>query len=451
MKQTIGGMPEGVFLFRYSPAASGRSSYLLVDVPSRTAAAVDPLGDIDAYLEDAWSLGARIKHVFLTCLRDDVESDALVLADRACGTVYAGAWARRNAPFMLLKDGDTFEFGHVRLRILETPGHRLESIVLLLSDLRTEARSPYAALTGETVLIGDIGRPDANPGDGFGPGDLAGMLYVSLRTKLFGLPDSARIFPSLESDVDLPGDRPDTIGAQRLLNPGFQPMSREEFVHRVSLSLTEDRSVRSTRGARPGAMSLPELLQAQRKGSQVVDDRDPIEFASAHLAGSVNVPDSAAFDPWVAGVVDPQRPIVLVTDSGREKDLSTRLSRAGLPRASGYLDGGRRALRELPASIRRSSRTSIASLKLPCNDHRLILDTRPHGQKPLGPTVSGFGLPLGLLRGEIDILPREYEILVCDDFPCRSSAAASLLRSRGFENVSEVGGGLALWGLGKRP
>jgi len=185
--------------------------------------------------------------------------------------------------------------------------------------------------------------------------------------------------------------------------------------------------------------------------SQLRDDRDPIEFASAHLAGSLNVPDSAAFDTWVAGVVDPERPIVLVTDAGREKDLATRLSRAGLPRASGYLDGGRRALRELPASIRRSSRASIDSLKTPCNDHRLILDTRPHGQKPLGPAVSGFGLPLGLLRGEIDVLPREFEILVCDDFPCRSSAAASLLRSRGFENVSEVGGGLALWGLSKRP
>lgn len=448
MKQTIGGMPEGVFLFRYSPPATGRSSYLLVDAPSQTAATIDPLGDVDAYLEDSWRLGAKIKHVFLTCLRDDVESDALLLADRACATLYAGAWARRDAPFMLLKDGDTFEFGQVRIRVLETPGHRLESMILLLSDLRTEARFPYAALTGETVLIGDIGRPDANPSDGFGPGDLAGMLYVSLRTKIFGLPDSTRIFPALESDVDLPGDRPDTIGAQRLHNPGFQPMSRDEFVHRVSLALTEERSVPTSRGARPGAMSLPELLEAQRRGTQVVDDRDPIEFASAHLSGSVNVPDSAAFDAWVAGVVDPRRPIVLVTDPGREKDLAVRLARAGLPRASGYLDGGRRALRDSPSSVRRSPRRSIDSLKEPCNDHRLVVDTRPGGQTPLGPAVSGFGLPLGLLRSEIDVLPRDFEILVCDDFPCRSSAAASLLRSRGFPNVAEVGGGLALWGLG---
>ena len=450
MKQILGGLPEGVSLFRYSPPATGRSSYLLVDTQSRTAAAIDPLGDIDAYLEDAWALGAKIKHVFLTCLRDDVESDALLLSDRACGTIYAGAWARRNAPFMLLKDGDTFEFGRVRLRVLETPGHRLESLILLVSDLRTEARFPYAAFTGETVLIGDIGRPDAHPGDGFGPGDLAGMLYVSLRTKVFGLPDSTRIFPALESDVELPGDRPDTIGAQRLHNPGFQTMSRDEFVHRVSLALTEDRSVRSSRTGHPDALSLPELLEAQRRGAQVVDDRDPLEFASAHLAGSVNVPDSAAFDAWVAGVVDPRRPIVLVADPGRERDLASRLARAGLLRASGYLDGGRRALRESPASVRRSPRRSIATLNAPCEGKRLILDTRPHGETPLGPAVGGFGLPLGLLRDEIDVLPREFEILVCDDFPCRSSAAASLLRSRGFANVTEVGGGLALWGLGAR-
>ena len=439
-------MPDGVILYRYSPLAVGRSAYLLIDIQSQTAAAVDPLGDIDLFLEDAWTHGARIKHVFLTCLRDDVESDALVLTDRALATIYAGAWARRNAPFMLLKDGDTFEFGRVRLRVLETPGHRLESIVLLLSDLRTEARSPFAALTGETVLIGDIGRPDAQPGDGFGPGDLAGMLYVSLRTKILGLPDSARIFPSLESDVELPSDRPETIGAQRRHNPGVQPMSRGEFVHRVSLGLTEDRAMRSSKGARPEAMDLEKILRAQREGTQVVDDRDPSEFAAAHVAGSMNIPDTSAFDSWVAGVVDPRRPIVLVSDPGRERELASRLARAGLPRALGYLEGGRRAFRDSPHAIRRSLRRSIESLKTPV-EKRLILDTRPSQDKPLGPPVSGFGLPLGLLRGEIDVLPREFESLVCDDFPCRSSAAASFLRSRGFENVAEVGGGLALWGL----
>src|SRR5262245_29076229 len=149
VKQQIGGMPDGVVLFRYSPLGAGRSSYLLVDVQSKTAAAMDPLGETDPYLEDAWSLGAKIKHVFLTSVRDELEPDALELRDRACATVYAGAWARRNGPYMLLKDGDTFEFGRVRLRVLETPGHRLESIVLVLSDLRTEARTAMAAFTGE--------------------------------------------------------------------------------------------------------------------------------------------------------------------------------------------------------------------------------------------------------------------------------------------------------------
>lgn len=441
-------MPDGVIFYRYSPPAAGRSAYLLIDLQSQTAAAVDPLGDMDVFLEDAWTHGARIKHVFLTCLRNDVETDALVLTDRACATIYAGAWARRNAPYMLLKDGDTFEFGRVRLRVLETPGHRLESIVLVLSDLRTEVRSPLAALTGETVLIGDIGRPDAQPSDGFGPGDLAGMLYVSLRTKVFGLPDSARIFPSLESDVEIPADRPETIGAQRQHNPGFQPMSRAEFVDRVSLAMTEERSLRMSRGGRPEALDLAELLQAQRDGAQVVDDRDPLEFAAAHVAGSMNIPDAAAFDSWVAGIVDPQRPIVLVTEPGRERELSTRLARAGLPRALGFLDGGRRSFRDSPEAIRRSVRRGVVSLKDSC-EKRLILDTRPSQEKPLGPSVGGFGLPLGLLRGEVDALPREREILVCDDFPCRSSAAASFLRSRGFENVAEIGGGLALWGLGR--
>jgi rhodanese-related sulfurtransferase/glyoxylase-like metal-dependent hydrolase (beta-lactamase superfamily II) len=386
----------------------------------------------------------------MTGVSEDIEAAALELRDRACATVYAGAWARRDAPFMLLKDGDTFEFGRMRLRILETPGHRLEAIVLLVSDLRAEVPAPYAAFTGETVLIGDVGRPDAQPCDGFGPGDLAGMLYVSLRTKILGLPDSMRLFPGLASDVDLPVSRPDTIAAQRRFNPGFQAMSREQFVRRVALGMTEERSSRSFKGARPEAMTAPDLLKAQRDGAQVVDDRDPIDFAAAHLEGSINVPDAAAFDSWVAGVLDPQRPIVLVSEPGREKALASRLVRAGLPRASGFLDGGRRALREAPDSIRRSPRRSIDTLKAPTEEKRMILDTRPYREKPLGPAVRGFGLPLGLLRGEIDVLPREFEILVCDDFPCRSSAAASFLRSRGFGRVAEIGGGLALWGPGKR-
>jgi rhodanese-related sulfurtransferase/glyoxylase-like metal-dependent hydrolase (beta-lactamase superfamily II) len=447
----IGGMPEGVVLFRYSPLGAGRSSYLLIDVQSQTAAAVDPLGDADAYLEDAWTLGAKIKHVFMTTLREELEPEALELRDRACATVYAGAWARRDSPFMLLKDGDTFEFGRVRLRILETPGHRLESIVLLLSDLRTEARAAYAAFTGESVLIGDIGRPDVQPCDGFGPRDLAGMLYVSMRTKIVPLPDSARIFPALESDVELPGGRPDTIGTQRRLNPGFQAMSRDEFVSRISEGMAEERSIRCSKGSRPDAMTLEDVLRAQREGAQVVDDREPIEFASGHLAGSINIPDSAAFDDWVGGVLDPGRPIILVAETGREKAFASRLMRSGAARASGYLDRGRRVLRESPGSIRRSPRRSIESLKAPETEKRMILDTRPFRLETLGPPVRGFGLPLGLLRSEVEVLPRNFEILVCDDTPCRSSAAASFLRSRGFENVAEVGGGLALWGSNHRP
>ena len=432
-------------LFRYSPLGAGRSSYLLIDVQSQTAAAIDPLGEADPYLEDAWTAGAKIKHVFLTSVRDELEPDALELRDRACATVYAGAWARRNGSYMLLKDGDTFEFGRVRLGVLETPGHRLESIVLVLSDLRTEARSPFAAFTGETVLIGAIGRPDVQPTDGFGPGDLGGMLYVSLRAKILALPDSARIFPALESDVDLPAERPNTIGTQRQHNPGFQKMSREEFVRRVSEGMTEERSARCTRGPRAEGMSLEEVLRAQAQGAQVVDDRDPIDYASGHLAGSINIPDSASFEEWVAGAIDPVRPIVLVTETGREKAYASRLLRAGMARASGYLDLGHRVIRESPGSTRRSLRRSISLLKGPPQDKRLVLDTRPF-RDHLGPRVQAMAIPLGLLRGKVEELPRDFEIVVCDDFPCRSSAAASFLRSRGFPNVSEIGGGLALWG-----
>ena len=450
MKQLIGGMPDGVVLYRYSPPATGRSSYLMIETQSGTAAAVDPQGDLDVFLEDAYVHGSKIKHVFVTELVGDLQQDALELGDRACATVYAGAWARRSAPFMLLKDGDTFEFGRVRLQVLETPGHRLEGIVLTASDLRADAPAPYAAFTGATVLIGDVGRPDAQAADGFGPDDLAGMLYVSLRTKVLTLPDRTRLFPALESGVELPVDRPDTLGAQRRFNPGFQPMSREEFVRRVSCGLTEERSDAGSKGPRTGAMGLDEVLRLQREGAQVVDDRDPLAFASAHLAGSLNLSDTAEFGPWIGGVLDPCRAILLVTEPGRERALASRLARAGFPRTAGFMDGGLRALRASPAVMRRSVLRSFKSLDPRAEGPALVLDTRPKAVEPLGPPVRALSLPLGLLRQSVDVLSRDGRIVVCDDFPCRSSAAASFLRSRGFTDVSEVAGGLALWGAERK-
>jgi rhodanese-related sulfurtransferase/glyoxylase-like metal-dependent hydrolase (beta-lactamase superfamily II) len=441
-------MPGGVSLLKYPKSGLLPVPYLLADQESGTAAMIDPNHDVELYLEDAWRLGTRIKHVFLTQLPAGVPSSLLELRERASATVYAGAWGRPEFEFMPLKDGDALEFGRVRLRIAETPGHRLEAIVLLLYDCHSGDPNPYAAFTGETVMVGDVGRPDPQPADGFDTTELASMLHGSLRLKILSLPDTARIFPSRESSIDLFIEPSHTIGAQRGFNPGFQLMSRDEFVRRVCAGMLAEPASTEADGDQMRAASVGEILRAQRAGAQIVDMRDPEQFAAGQLAGSLNLPAMAAFEDWAGAVVDRERPIVLVAPPGRETHAASRLSAAGFGQVASYLRNGERGLEEQPGLIRRQRRISFAAMgaRLIAGAPSFLLDTRAPGRGCLGPRVLGYTVPLEHLRSELGSLPRGPEIIVCDDTPYRSSAAASLLRSEGFPNVTDVAGGLALWG-----
>lgn len=439
-------MPPGVILLKYDHPAVAHASYLLIDLRTKTAAAVDPYGDVDRYLQDAWSHHATIRHVFLTQAHDDLSPPHLELRDRACATVYAGAWNRSNPYFMPVKDGDALEFGAIRLGILETPGHRLESIVLLASDPRADRPKPYAAFTGETLLFGDIGRPAPRPEDGYDLHEMASMLHESLTRKLLTLPDDTRLLPShtgVPDRVDAPAD---TIGAQKRGNPGLRPMSRAAFSRRVTLDMAEDVGLPPDDGA-PRAWALAEVLRWQRDGATLVDDRDPIDFAAAHLEGSVNVPAEAAFEPWADRVLDAGRPLVLVSRPGREGATAARLERAGF-RAAGFLSEGMRACEGREDRIVRVRRLSFDAVepRLESGAPVLLLDTRSLSRTPEGPSLRAYPAPLERLREELPYLPRGFEIVVCDDSPYRSSAAASFLRARGFERVTDVAGGLALWG-----
>ncbi|HVR85894.1 MAG TPA: rhodanese-like domain-containing protein, partial [Planctomycetota bacterium] len=423
-------------------------SYLLVDSESATGAVIDPCGDVDPYLADAWRHGANIKHVFLTEQYDQFRPCYAELGDRACATVYAGAWVHSEFPFMLLKEGDAFGFGRVGLRILETPGHRLEGLTILLQDPRSKDPHPYAAFSGRTLLRGDIGRPAPRMEDGYGASDLASMLFDSLRQKLFRLPEALRIFPSHSGDVDARGLNPETLRAQKEANPGFQPMSREEFVQRVSEGLREGPEDPEAPHQQLRPAALNELLRAQKSGAQVVDDRDPADFAAAHLRGSLNLPAAAELSSWVEGVLDRTRPILMVTRPGGENVAASRLARAGFPLVAGFLDGGMESLGGRSPCVERRRRMSFPSLvsRLLQGSPAVLLDTRSSISESTGPLVSDYRIRLERLREEWSSIPRGPELIVCDDTPYRSSAAASLLRREGFENVTEVAGGLALWG-----
>ena len=445
----IPGMPAGVLLLRYDHQAVAHASYLLIDFRTRTAAAFDPYGDVELYLRDAWAYQATIQHVFLTQAHDDLSLPHLELRDRSCATIYAGAWNRSNPYVMPVKDGDVLEFGAVRLRILETPGHRLESIVVVASDPRAGRPTPFAAFTGETLLMGDIGRPAPRPEDGYNLHEMASMLYDSLTRKLLPLPDETLLLPSHTADLERDEARLNTMGAQRRGNPGFRPMSRASFTRRVSLDMTGEPGVPDAEA--PPPWPLADVLRARREGAILVDDRDPIDFAAAHLKGSVNIPAEAAFEAWADRVLEPDRPLVLVSGSGREGATAARLRREGF-RAVGCLGEGLRACEgreERIAGVRRLAFAAVA-LRLESGAPFLLLDTRSLSRTPEGPSLRAYPAPLERLREELPYLPRGFDIVVCDDSPYRSSAAASFLRARGFERVTDVAGGLALWGTGRR-
>lgn len=441
----IDNVPPGVMVMECTHSALAHVSYLLIDLESATAAVVDPHRDVDPYLEEAYGFGARIKHVFLTRIR--ASSGHLELRDRAMATVYAGAWVRSREPFMVVKDGDVFEFGRIRLRILETPGRKLEALTILVYDLRTGDPSPFAALTGETVLNGDIGRPEPGDDDAYGVGDMASMLYESLHAKILSLPDATRLLPSHGGALEDFGSAQDTVRTQRWANPGFRDMSREDFVRRVSLGMMEEPPMTlKTIRLRPG--TADEILRAQREGAQIVDDRCPADFSAASLAGSINISSASAFEPWVSGVLDGSRPIVLVSTPGHEGVTAARLSAAGFPNVGAYLDGGIEALEGRPGLMRRHRRMSYVALwtRIMGSKPQLVLDTRGEPDVMAGPRVCAYPLALESLRRELAAVPRGPEIIVVDDTPYRSSAAASFLRAQGYESVTEVAGGLALWG-----
>lgn len=441
----VDGMPDGVLLRQYRHRAIAHASYLLIDVESGTAVVMDPVRDVDPYLEDALAFGARIKHVFLTQLHDDFTTGHAELRDRALATVYAGAWSHTNAPFMLLKDGDAFEFGRLRLRIAEVPGRRLESLMLLASDLRSGDPAPFAVFTGETLLNGDIGRPSPLPGDAYGLRELAVMLWDSLRRQVLTLADRVRIFPAHTGEVDDQELRPDTMEAQRSTNPGLRDLSRDVFVRRVTLGMAEE-SMLDVKRIPLRAGTADELLRAQRAGAQLVDDRDPADFSAGSLEGSINIPAASAFESWASGVLDPARPIVLVSSSGRDGITAARLVRAGFTGVGAYLGGGMESIAERGNLLRTYRRLAFSSLGMRImRGGALLLDTRASGMEE-GPGVCAFQVSLERLRQDLPSIPRVPEIIVLDDTPYRSSAAASFLRAQGFDRVTEAAGGLALWG-----
>jgi glyoxylase-like metal-dependent hydrolase (beta-lactamase superfamily II)/rhodanese-related sulfurtransferase len=441
------------------------ASYLVGDESSGIAAVVDPQRDVDQYLAYAAEHRLQIKHVLLTHLHADFIAGHLELRDRVGATIYLGAKAEAEYAFTPLADGDRVDFGRVRLKALETPGHTPESISIAVYDLDRNAEQPYAVLTGDTLFVGDVGRPDLRAALGWSANDLGKLLYDSLWTKLLPLPDTSLVYPAHGAGSlcgrALSKETVSTIGEQRRSNYALQPMSREAFVDLVTadqpdappyftydavLNSKERPTLESTLASSVQPMTLDQALALRNAGAQILDTRDPEAFAAAHLAGSINVGLGGQYATWAGTVLNRDHPIVVVADPGRENESAVRLGRIGFDHVVGYLQDGLRSLENRPDLTQTTDRLSpvLAAERLAAGE-ATALDVRAPAEREEGYIDGSLSVPLSQLLPRLNELPRDRPLLVYCAAGYRSSIAASLLKKADFTAVGEIAGGFAAW------
>jgi glyoxylase-like metal-dependent hydrolase (beta-lactamase superfamily II) len=447
------------------------ASYLIGDEQTHTAAVVDPQRDVYQYLAFAEEHGLRIAHVFLTHFHADFIAGHLELRDRSGVTIYLGAAAKAEYAFTPLKDGDTVSFGRVRLKALETPGHTPESISILVYDLDRSEAEPHAVLTGDTLFVGDAGRPDLRVALGWAAADLGALLYDSLHRKLMALPDASLVYPAHGAGSlcgkAISKETVSTIGEQRRVNYALQPMSKAEFVNLITadqpdappyftydavLNSKERPTLDETLARVLNPMTLDQVLALQSTGGQVLDTRDPSDFAAAHLAGSINIGLGGQYATWAGTVLSRERPIVIVADPGREQESAVRLGRIGFDHVLGYLQDGLRSLESRPdltASTERLS-AALAAERL-AGGTPVAVDVRTPHEREQKRIADSLAIPLNHLERRLQEFPKDRPLIVYCAGGYRSSIAASLLQRHGFDDVSEIAGGIAAWETAKLP
>jgi glyoxylase-like metal-dependent hydrolase (beta-lactamase superfamily II)/rhodanese-related sulfurtransferase len=442
------------------------ASYLIGDEETRMAVVVDPQRDIERYLEFAAENNLQIKHVILSHLHADFIAGHLELRDRVGAAIYLGAKAQAEYRFTPLADGSVVEFGRVRLKALETPGHTPESISILVYDLNRSGSEPYAVLTGDTLFVGDVGRPDLRASLGWSANDLGGLLYDSLQSKLLPLPDASLVYPAHGAGSlcgrAISKETVSTIGDQRRLNYALQPMSKKAFIELVTADQPEappyfvydavlnskerptlDESLE--RNLKP--LTLDAVLALQKQGAQILDTRDAEEFGAAHLAGSINIGLGGQYATWAGTMLDHEHPIVIVAAPSRENESAVRLGRIGFDNVAGYLQNGLQSLASRPDRVAFVERLSpqFAAEIIASSEPPLAVDVRAPREREQKRIEGSLSLPLSHLMQDLKDLPKNRALLVYCAGGYRSSIAASLLKASGFDSVCEIAGGLAAW------
>ncbi len=455
-----------MFLKQYYLSCLAHASYLIADEQTKTAAVIDPQRDVEQYLDEAESHGWNIRYVFLTHFHADFLAGHLELRDQAGAEICLGSKAKAEYPFKALQDGSTIEFGQVRLSILETPGHTPEGISILVYDLANDAENPHAVLTGDTLFIGDVGRPDLMASIGVTADQLASILYESLHTKLLKIPDETLVYPAHGAGSmcgkNLSSDTVSTMGIQRQYNYALQPMSRDQFIHLVTMDQPEapeyfgydaqlNRKERQTldQAIRKelNPLALEDLLEIQKEPIQILDVRDPADFAGGHMIGSINIGLGGKFATWAGTILSREIPIIVVAEPGREQEAIRRLGRIGFDHVAGYLDGGMEALEPRPDLIKKVVRITVATLTecFATTTPPQVLDVRTKKEWGNGRIDHSMNIPLPHLAKKNAQVPHDQPVVVHCASGYRSSIAVSILEQAGFTNVMDLVGGFEAW------
>jgi DMSO/TMAO reductase YedYZ molybdopterin-dependent catalytic subunit/rhodanese-related sulfurtransferase/glyoxylase-like metal-dependent hydrolase (beta-lactamase superfamily II) len=445
-------------------ACLSHASYLIGDETTGRAVVVDPRRDVAVYLEEAAERGLRIERVIETHIHADFLSGHLELADRTGAAISYGAGADVDFPIEALKDGQRLSLGEVTLRVLATPGHTPESICLVVWEHADDA-APYGVLTGDTLFVGDVGRPDllASAGADLSAESLARRLYRSLRESLLVLPDATRVYPAHGAGSAcgkaLSSETVSTIGEQRRTNYALQPMTEDVFVATVTegqpprpayfaFDAQANRRAHPLLDERPpGSIDLDEVLERREAGAVLLDVREPADYSVAHLAGAVNIGLQGRFAEWAGDVLPPDADIVLVGDPALASEAKLRLARVGLDRVVGQLADPATVFTTRPDLVKASSRLTIGQLaELRGLEPDLqLLDVRAAAETAAGTLSGAVEIPLAVLADSLDALERDLPVAVYCAGGYRSMVAASLLARAGFGDVSDLLGGFGAW------
>jgi hydroxyacylglutathione hydrolase len=451
-----------VRFIQYYLRCLSQASYLVGDEVTGRAVVVDPRRDVGEYLNDAGAAGLRVEYVIETHVHADFLSGHLELAAATGATIIYGAAAAVGFPHRAVADGERLQLGGVGLEFRATPGHTPESISVVVWET-PDAVTPYGVLTGDTLFIGDVGRPDLLAAPGQSPGDMARQLYRSLHTRLLTLPDATRVYPAHGAGSacgkNLSTATVSTIGEQRHTNYALRLPTPGEFVHAVTggqpprpeyvarVSELNRKPHRLAPMKQPARLSLDDVLQYQAGGAVVLDVRSPGAFACGHLRGSLNVGLDGRFAEYAAEVTGIGEDIIIVSDPGRAREAGMRLSRVGLDSVIGALDQPATPFAQRPEVIQVASRLTAGQLADAVGEipGLVLLDVRSPGERAHGCIADSVHIPLVQLRRQVGDLDPARPLVVYCAGGYRSSIAASLLRTHAFTDVSDLIGGYQAW------